>query len=100
MRRQLASLAKASLQAEQHQDLAFPYRQRLEGFADEGAWAVHLDAADLDRDGLHGEAAPVTRHQEVADLDGLFGGVDLDLDAAGGGDLRFGCRSDAEEDAG
>src|SRR5260221_3258866 len=73
------------LQAQKHEDLPLAVRQRLEGFADDGAGAVDLHAAEVDGLGEHSHTRFFAGDEEVADGDGMFARVDADLDAAGGG---------------
>src|SRR5437764_83455 len=85
----------ALLKTEQHEDFALPAFQRLESFSDQRAGAVDLRAADVDRLGLHGEAANVAGDEQVADPHWMRGGDDTHLDTAGRRDFCLRCASNA-----
>src|SRR6266540_340555 len=74
----------ALLQAQQHEDLPLPARQGLERLADQCAWPVDLDPADVDWLGAHGNAGVTTGDEQVADVDRRVCGVHVHFDAPGG----------------
>ena len=87
------------LQTQQHQNLSFAFFQWFKRLANQGSGAMKLDAADINRLGLHGHAWHVAGDQQIADVNGALAGINLNQNSAGGGDQNFASAAFPQSDA-